>query len=82
MHNPTHPGDIIKRMITTCSFTSKEIIDTLKIDKETLIKIIHKKIGINDDIAQKLSILFATNKKMWIDMQKIYDEWEISKNGR
>lgn len=74
MHNPPHPGQVVKRMLvegTDLSVT--EAAKALGVGRVTLSKLLNKKSGISPEMAVRLSLAFNTSSEMWINMQSMYD---------
>jgi antitoxin HigA-1 len=83
MHNPPHPGKLVKRMlIEGVGITITEAAKALDVGRITLSKIINGKSGISPEMAVRLSIVLNTSSEMWINMQAMYDLWQAEKKRR
>ncbi len=83
MHNPPHPGKIVKRILidsTTLSIT--EASKTLGIGRVTLSKLINGHSGISPEMAVRLSIALNTSSEMWLNMQTTYDLWQAEQKRK
>lgn len=74
MHNPPHPGKIVKRaLIEGTGMSVTEVAKALGVGRVTLSKILNGKSGISPEMAVRLSIALNTSSEMWINMQRMYD---------
>ena len=74
MHNPPHPGLIIKELcIEPLGLTITDTAKALGISRKTLSSIINGKAGISPEMAVRLSIAFNTSSESWINQQSQYD---------
>ena len=76
MHNPPHPGEIIKTLcLEPLGLTVTEAANALGISRKTLSSIINGKAGISPEMAVRLSIAFDTSSESWLNQQAQYDLW-------
>ena len=62
MHNPPHPGEIIKELcLEPLELTVTEAAEALGVSRKTLSSIINGKSGISPEMAVRLSIAFDTS---------------------
>lgn len=83
MHNPSHPGLIVKRsLIENTGLSVTEAAKALNIGRVTLSKLINCKAGISPEMAVRLSLALNTSSEMWLNMQMIYDLWQAEKKRK
>ncbi len=83
MHNPPHPGQIVKRMlIEGAMLTVTEAAAALDVGRVTLSRLLNKKAGISPEMAVRLSLALNTSSEMWINMQSMYDLWQAEKKRK
>ncbi|HSW69554.1 MAG TPA: HigA family addiction module antitoxin [Gammaproteobacteria bacterium] len=83
MHNPPHPGLVVKRMlIDSAELSVTEAAKALGVGRVTLSKILNKKSGISPEMAVRLSLALNTSSEMWINMQSMYDLWQAEKKRK
>ena len=83
MHNPPHPGLVVKRMlIDGAELSITEAAHALGVGRVTLSKILNKKSGISPEMAVRLSLALNTSSEMWINMQSMYDLWQAEKKRK
>ena len=62
MHNPPHPGEIIKELcIEPLGISVTEAADALGVSRKTLSSILNGRAGISPEMAVRLSIAFDTS---------------------
>lgn len=77
MHNPPHPGEVLKGLyIDPLNMTLTETADRLGISRKTLSKIVNGKGAITAEMAIRLSKLFSTTPESWLANQASYDLWQ------
>jgi addiction module HigA family antidote len=80
MHNPPHPGLLVKRMlIEGAQLSITDAAKALGVGRVTLSKIINQKSGISPEMAVRLSLALKTSSEMWVNMQGMYDLWQAEK---
>src|SRR5271154_6400419 len=80
MHNPPHPGRVLREYLGTMSVT-----DTAKhfgVTRVALSRILNGSAGISADMALKLADALSTSPELWIGMQTQYDLWRASQHRR
>lgn len=77
MHNPPHPGVIIKELcLEPLGMSVTEAARALDISRKTLSAIINGKAGISPEMAVRLSMAFNTSSESWLNQQSQYDLWQ------
>ena len=83
MHNPPHPGQVVKRMlIDATGFSVTAAAKALGVGRVTLSKLLNKKSGISPEMAVRLSLALNTSSEMWMNMQGMYDLWQAEKKRK
>jgi len=81
MHNPPHPGEIIKELcIEPLGLSVTEAAKALGVSRKTLSSIINGKSGISPEMAVRLSIAFNTSSESWLNQQTQYDLWQAEQH--
>ncbi len=80
MHNPLHPGEIVREALfnETSLHTVGEAAKKLKIERTTLSRLLNGHNGISPEMAYKLSLLLGTSAEMWLNIQRDYDLWLVT----
>ncbi len=76
MHNPPHPGEIIKSLcLEPLGVTVTEAAKALGVSRKTLSAILNGRAGVSPEMAVRLSIAFGTTAESWLNQQTRYDLW-------
>ena len=77
MHNPPHPGGIVKRQcLQPMGLTVTRAAQGLGVTRQTLSELVNERTGISVDMAIRLSKAFGSTPETWLGMQMAYDLWE------
>ncbi|HEY4706484.1 MAG TPA: HigA family addiction module antitoxin [Thermodesulfobacteriota bacterium] len=83
MHNPPHPGEVIKKLcIDPLGLSITETAKALGVSRKTLSELINGHIGISPEMAVRLSIAFNTTPESWLIQQMQYDLWEMRQESK
>jgi addiction module HigA family antidote len=78
MHNPPHPGEVIRELcIKPLGLTVTETAAALGISRKALSELLNGHTGISPEMAIRLSIAFDTTPESWLTQQMQYDLWEL-----
>lgn len=81
MHNPPHPGAIIKELcLDPLELSVTDAARALGVSRKTLSCIINGKAGISPEMAVRLSIAFDTSSESWVNQQSQYDLWQAEQH--
>ena len=81
MHNPPHPGEIIKKLcLEPLGLTVTEAAKALGVSRKTLSSILNGRTGISPEMAIRLSIAFNTTAESWLKQQILYDLWQAEQH--
>lgn len=77
MHNPPHPGEIIKELcIEPLGLTVTEAAKGLGVSRSSLSELLNGRRGISPDMAIRLSTAFGGSAESWVRQQAQYDLWQ------
>jgi len=77
MHNPPHPGEIIKELcLEPLGISVTAAAEGLGVSRKTLSAILNGRAGISPEMAVRLSIAFDTSSESWLNQQTQYDLWQ------
>jgi addiction module HigA family antidote len=80
MHNPAHPGEVLREYLGDLSVT--EAAGRLGITRVSLSRILNGRNGISADMALRLEAALGTSAEMWTTMQAQFDLWEARRKKR
>jgi addiction module HigA family antidote len=77
IHNPKHPGCLVKSLcLEPLGLSVTEAAKALKVSRPTLSKLLNGHINISPEMAIRISVVFSTSDKLWVDLQAGYDLWK------
>lgn len=77
MHNPPHPGEIVKyECLEPLGLTVTRAAQGLAISRQALSELINERSGVSVDMALRLSQAFGSSPETWLRMQMAHDLWE------
>ena len=83
MHNPPHPGEILKKLcLEPLGLSVTKASKALGVSRSTLSNLLHGRTGITPEMAMRLSIAFDTTPESWMNQQVQYDLWKASQRRR
>ncbi|MGH8223289.1 MAG: HigA family addiction module antitoxin [Woeseiaceae bacterium] len=83
MHNPPHPGEIIKSLcLEPLGLSVTEAAKALGVSRKTLSAVLNGRGGISPEMAVRLSIAFGTSAESWLNQQTQYDLWHAEQRRK
>jgi addiction module HigA family antidote len=83
MHNPPHPGEILKALcLEPLGLTVTDAALALGISRKTLSAILNGRAGISPEMAVRLSIAFDTTAESWLNQQTQFDLWHAERGRK
>ena len=83
MHNPPHPGEILKTLcLEPLKLSVTEAAKALGVSRKTLSAILNGRAGISPEMAVRLSIAFGTSAESWLNQQTQYDLWHAEQRRK
>jgi addiction module HigA family antidote len=74
MHNPPHPGEIIKRlMLGTTRGQCYRGRQAVGVSRKTLSSVLNAKADISSEMVVRLFMAFGTSAESWLNHQTQYD---------
>lgn len=82
MHNPAHPGEILKELvITPLDLTITDVAEHLNVSRKTLSKVLNGRGAITPEMALRLELVFKKpSADHWLRLQNAYDLWQTRQN--
>lgn len=80
MHNPAHPGEVLREHIGEMPVT--KFASHLGVSRVTLSRLLNGNAGISAQMALKLSEALGTSPELWLNMQTQFDLWKASREKR
>ena len=74
MHNPPHPGEIIKVLcLEPLGLSVTRAAEALGVSRKALSAVLNGRAGISPEMAVRLSRAFGTSAESWLAQQAQYD---------
>ncbi len=80
MHNPPHPGEILREWLGDMSVT--DAAERLGVARATLSRVLNGSSGISADMALRLQAALGTSPEMWMGLQDDYELWQAAQIKR
>ena len=73
MHNPPHPGSMVRDSVEAVGWTITECANRLGVARNTLSRLLNERIGISPAMALALGRIGWSNANHWLRLQAAYD---------
>src|SRR4030042_2009385 len=81
MHNPPHPGEIIREFcIEPLNLSVTEAADALGVTRKTLSALLNGRAGISPEMALRLSKVIGRSPEGWLRLQLQFDLWKAEQS--
>ncbi|KAB2898582.1 MAG: HigA family addiction module antidote protein [Dokdonella sp.] len=78
MHNPPHPGEILREMwLAPLGLSITAAAENLKVSRKTLSEIVNGRASITPEMAMRLELAFGKSAQSWLGHQNAYDLWQM-----
>ena len=83
MHNPAHPGEILKELvIEPLELSVTEAARHLDISRNKLSQVLNGRRALNAEMALRLEMVFGKpNASHWLRLQNAYDLWRTRQHS-
>ena len=75
VHNPSHPGELLRTWIEGTNLTVTQLADHIGVTRATLSRIINGDAGVTAEMDLRLHQALGTREGLWLDLQKQRDLW-------
>ncbi len=79
MHNPPHPGLVLRDTLSEMAMTVTEFAAHLGVSRVALSRVLNTRAGISPEMSIRISEAFGQSPDLWFRMQNTYDFWQASK---
>lgn len=81
MHNPAHPGEILRTLvIKPLDLSVTEVASRLGVSRGSLTRVLNLLGGVTPEMALRLEMTFGKpNAAHWLRLQNAYDLWQTRK---
>jgi addiction module HigA family antidote len=83
MHNPAHPGEVIKELyLEPLGLSVTSAASALGVTRKAFSELVNQKSGISTVMALRLAKAFDTTPELWLNLQQNYDLSKAKKHVR
>lgn len=83
MHEPAHPGEVLRELyLEPMRASITEAAGALGVSRKHLSMIVNGRAPVTPDMALRLAAVFATEPEIWVNLQAQYDLWDVSRKPR
>jgi addiction module HigA family antidote len=77
MHNPPHPGEILREdYLKPLGLSVSDAAKALGVARKTLSALLNERAGISPAMALRLAKALDTSPELWINLQAQFDLWQ------
>lgn len=77
MHNPPHPGEVLKDVLENVPMTITEFAAHLGVSRVQFSRVLNGRAAVTPELSIKLSEAFGqTQSNLWFKLQNKYDFWQ------
>lgn len=76
MHNPPHPGEMLRDMLPDLKIKIAEMARRLHFSREMLSRIVNGRAPVSPDLAVRLERAGLSTARFWLGLQMNYDLWQ------
>ena len=81
MHNPPHPGEIIRELcVEPLGLTVTDAAKALGVTRKTLSTLLNGRAGVSPEMAIRLSKVFGRTPEGWLRLQLQFDLWRVEQS--
>ena len=78
---PTHPGAMLREdFMPDYELTVSNLAKAIGVSRQTVNELLRERRAVSPEMALRLSHLFGNTPEFWLNAQRAYDLWEISRH--
>lgn len=82
MHNPPHPGEVLKELyLDPLGLSVAAAARGLKVSRKHLSTIVNGRSSLTPDMALRLAKAFGGSARSWLNLQQAYDLWQATQQA-
>lgn len=82
MHNPAHPGEVLKGWMDDLGTNVTEFAAHVKVSRVMLSRVLNGRSGVSADMDLRLGEALGTSPGFWLAMQTQRDLWMASQSAK
>jgi len=80
MHNPPHPGEVLREYLPV-DMSVTEVAIRIGVSRQAFSKLLNSKAGVSAEMACRLSVALQTSAEFWLNLQQAFDLWQVRQSG-
>jgi addiction module HigA family antidote len=82
MHNPPHPGEILKEdYLVPLGLSITAAASALGVTRQALSALVNGRGGVSPEMAIRLSKALNTSPQLWLNLQQQFDLWQAQQRA-
>ena len=81
MHNPPHPGEVLKDGVIDAGISVTDFAARLGVSRVTLSRLLNGQHGVSAEMAVRLAKALGGSAQSWLHMQANYDLWQAEQSA-
>jgi addiction module HigA family antidote len=81
MHNPPHPGEVLKDGVIGADLSVTELAARLGVGRVTLSRVLNGRAAVSAEMAVRLAKALGGSAESWLHMQANYDLWQAGQSA-
>lgn len=78
MHNPPHPGELLRELwLVPMGLSITAAAERLGVSRKTLSEIVNARSAVTPEMALRLELAFGMSAHSWLGHQSAYDLWQL-----
>lgn len=78
MHNPPHPGELLRELwLVPMGLSITAAAEQLGVSRKTLSEIVNGRSAVTPEMALRLELAFGKSAHSWLGHQGAYDLWQL-----
>ena len=78
MHNPPHPGEILRELwLAPLALSITAAAEQLKVSRKTLSEIVNGRAAVSPEMALRFELAFGKSAASWLGHQSAFDLWQL-----
>ncbi len=83
MHNPPHPGEILRELwLAPLDLSITATAGRLGVSRKTLSEVVNGHAAVTPEMALRLELAFGKSAQSWLGHQNAYDLWHLQPRAK
>lgn len=83
MHNPMHPGEVLREgYLKPLKLTQDKLAKALGVSRKAVSQLVNGYTSLTPEMALRIGLVFGENPETWLRMQANYDAWQVHQRAK